>query len=117
MSAQPLQGGLFDPPIARRTDPASSKEAAAAITASGARTDQRSQCLAAVKEHPGKTSLELADLTGICRYVLARRLSELQQLRQVHKGALVRCAASGRLGCAWWLGPDPLQPPPAAVAA
>lgn len=104
-----VQLSIFDVPIARRTDPESSKLAGDALTHSGARGKQKQLALDAVKAHPGRTSLELAERTGLCRFFLAKRLADLNNAGDVHKGALIRCAVSGNLACPWWLGPDPMR--------
>lgn len=62
---------------ARHSDPESSREAARAIIATGDRAHQQAEAYAAVRAYPGRTSLELSELTGICRWRLGRRLPEL----------------------------------------
>lgn len=86
--------------LARKTDPRSSHEAAAGMIASGARTAQQAQALAAVKAHPGCTSHELAERSGMDRYALARRLPECEGVK---KGEIRRCTVSGRSAVTWVL--------------
>jgi hypothetical protein len=92
------------PPIARATDPATSHEAAADITASGLRASQCSRVLQAVEATPGRTSAELAQEQGINRYVVARRLPEIEAARRIHRGEIRTCAVSGRRATTWWPG-------------
>lgn len=81
-------------------DPLSSHLAGIEIEASGIAGTQRSQCLAAVKQHQGLTSKELCDITGLDRYMLARRLPEIKQLEQ---GKMKICNISKKLSVTWWL--------------
>ncbi len=59
---------------ARSSDPSTTHEAANYIVATGVQGDQQAAAASAVRRFAGLTSLELANETGICRYVLARRL-------------------------------------------
>ena len=81
-------------------DPLSSHLAGAEIESSGVASNQGSQCLAAVKLYQGLTSKEISEKTGLDRYMLARRLSEIGQLEQ---GAMKVCNVSKRLSVTWWL--------------
>lgn len=92
----------IETPIARATDPESSHLAAAEITRSGARAAQQAQTIAAVKAFPGHTSQELCELTGIDRYVLARRLSECETTGAVKRGGITVCTVTRRKALAWW---------------
>ena len=89
-------------PIARNTDPESSHLAALEITASGKREDQQHQTITAVRKYPGRTSQELAHLTGLDRYMLARRLPECVTAGAVKKGALIECTVTRKKAIAWW---------------
>lgn len=73
------------PTRARRDDPESSHRAADQAERSGRIGRQLEAALAAVRERPGLTSLELAEATGIDRYTLARRLPELARRGLVHR--------------------------------
>lgn len=104
-----MTGDLFaipvrrvETPIARKTDPTSSHLAAAEITASGARAHQQAQTIAAVRAYPGRTSQELAELTQIDRYTLARRLPECVTAGAVRKGEQRPCGVTDRLALTWW---------------
>lgn len=93
---------LVETPIARATDPDSSHRAAAELTASGRRGQQIAQTIAAVRAFPGKTSQELSDKTGICRFVLARRLPEAVTAGAIAKGQQRPCSVTGKLALTWW---------------
>lgn len=88
-------------PAARSTDPNASHDAAAHITASGARGAQQQMAAKAVEQYPGLTSLELAKRSSMCRFVLARRLPECITAGTVKRGQERRCSVSGRLACTW----------------
>jgi len=98
MAAESLQM-----PIARNTDPRSSHAAASEITHSGARLQQSVQVLLLVIAHPNRTSRELA-LYGLDRYIIARRLPELEEA-----GAVIRCGfkicSQGKRVATYW-GPS-----------
>lgn len=87
---------------ARNTDIGTSHAAADFIAASGIQKDQQAKAAAAVKLHPGLTSMKLAQVTGLDRYMLARRLPELLKAEQVWRGPAMPCPVSGRSACTWW---------------
>jgi hypothetical protein len=92
--------------LARRTDPLSSHEAAAALESTGARAVQKHQALQAVKQWPGRTSLELAGQIGggpETRYMLARRLADLEHDGRVRKGSMRACTVSGHNAVTWFV--------------
>jgi hypothetical protein len=74
------QLGLFTAhPMARLTDHDSSHAAADRMQESGCARAQRDLVLALVRRYPGSTSLQLAELGRIDRYIPGRRLSELKK--------------------------------------
>ncbi|WP_447902677.1 winged helix-turn-helix domain-containing protein [Stenotrophomonas pavanii] len=83
------------------TELSTSHEAARYVVQSGLQGDQQAAAASAVKRHPGLTSLELAQETSLCRYVLARRLPELAETGRVWRGPKP-CSVSGRSACTWW---------------
>lgn len=87
---------------ARTTDPITSHLSAAEIIASGCASKQRRRAAAAVRNHPGRTSLELSRVTGIDRHELARRLKECESEGMVKRGDHRRCTVSGRQSLTWW---------------
>lgn len=88
-------------PRARATDPASSHAAAAEIEASGAAAAHRAIILAAVRAHPGRTSLELAGITGLDRHAISRRLSELRDDGLIEQGTMRACSVNGHQMLVW----------------
>ena len=90
-------------PVSRLTDPEASGLAGAAITASGERVGQLRAVLALVTRYPGSTSLELARAAGMDRYVVARRLPELEHGGIVVKGEQRVCREGKRLATTWRL--------------
>lgn len=94
---------------AANADPVTSWESAHALIATGARAHQQRRALAAVRAYPGCTSLELAKLSGICRYTLGRRLGEVRDAGLIQQGPKRRCTASARgLNAVTW-EPVPVQ--------
>lgn len=91
---------LTDTPRSSRTDPVTSHEAADAIKASGALGRQQQEVLAAVRKWPGLTSLKLAARMQRDRWMVARRLPELEPIH-VRKGDEFR-TVNGRRHCTWW---------------
>ncbi len=69
---------------------------------SGLQAHQHDQSARAVTDNPGMTSNELAQATGLDRYMLARRLPELIKAGRVWRGPNKPCAVSGRTACTWW---------------
>lgn len=87
---------------ARNDDPSSSHDAAEHVVSSGLQAQQHSLAASAVRKHPGLTSLELARATGIDRFVLARRLPEVEREGLIRRGTVRRCSASnGRSAVTW----------------
>ena len=98
------QTDLFDvdqTTIARATDPITSHLAATEITRSGARRAQADAVLTLVRNHPGKTSAELADLGNVDRYMVARRLPEMRGAT-LTQGEPRVCGISQRQAVTWW---------------
>jgi hypothetical protein len=97
----PLAVGL-SAAIARRSDPESSHRAGGEITVSGRREGQLLGVLALVRKYPGSTSLELAYKSfSLDRYVVARRLPELEKAGLVSRGPLKQCGISKKLALTW----------------
>lgn len=88
-------------PLVRRSDPDTSHEAARRVTRSGTRADHLSRVVAAVKAHAGKTSAELALLTGLERHEAARRTSDGEREGLLRKGPARKCSVSGRAAVTW----------------
>ncbi len=90
-----------DAPIARRSDPASSHAAAVHMRRSGKRLAQQDHAAAAVRAFPDHTSFELAMLTRLDRYMLARRLPEIAREGRVDRAPMRHCTVTGRLAMTW----------------
>lgn len=87
---------------ARNTDPETSHEAARHMVDSGARRAQQQRVAAVVRKHPGLTSRELAEVAGMDRHMVARRLPELEADGIVVHGAPRKCRIS-EMRCQTWL--------------
>lgn len=98
---------LFDPmnilcPIARDSDPQTSHDAAANVTASGTRAAHCATILDAVKAHPDSTAGELAAITGIDRVEVGRRLPDLRNAGLVWNPGVSRvCGEMGTRQMVW----------------
>lgn len=98
------------PPRARATDPPTSHDAGEAHVATGRAQREQDVVLAALERHgrDGVTSDELAAAAGLDRYLVARRLPELRDVRgaaRVYGYPLVpekrRSMISGRKAMVW----------------
>lgn len=90
---------MISHPNARNSDPVTSVLAGEAIENSGVADSQRLIVLAAVCSHPGLTSKELANKTGLCRFMVARRLPEIAKVK---KGKIRVCTVGGKASLTWW---------------
>lgn len=91
--------------LARRTDPETSTTAAVALVNSGRLRGQMGDCYDLVCKYPGRTSAELAALSefGIqSRFILARRLPDLQRAGLVRKGGKRICRQHGTEAVTWF---------------
>jgi len=86
----------FGAPRSRRSDPASSRRAAGQLQKSGAADSQRQICFELVKQYPGRSSKELAELGTLDRYQVARSLPELEKLN------LIRSDEHGKDDLRWY---------------
>ncbi len=103
--------GLSDspkwPPIARSTDPQTSADAGAQITAGGRRESQAGRILAAIRETPGLTIDDLAARLELDNHKVGKRTSDLKNLGLIYQAG----AKPGGDGCAqgiWWPAVDQL---------
>jgi CRP-like cAMP-binding protein len=85
---------------AKRSNPATSHEAAAKVTESGTAAAHCAKCLAVVRANPGLTAVEIADAAGIDRHAASRRLPELRGKRLVKNGDVKVCNGSKHM--TWW---------------
>jgi hypothetical protein len=94
---------LFDIPLTRRTDPATSFQAAEKVLHSGVFKGQKKAVFEAVKQRQGCTSAELARRMGVSRYVTARRLPDLERVGAVRKGPTSLCKVTNSPCVTWWI--------------
>jgi len=87
-------------PASRATDPETSHLAEEESNANGTRADQQHRTLAALRQHPGSTSAELARLAGLDRYMVARRLPELAPIH-ARRAEKRTCRVSHRPAITW----------------
>jgi hypothetical protein len=90
-------------PASHRNDPWTSDVAEEEITASGARARQQEIALGVVIQHPGCTSLELAEYCSLDRYQLAKRLPEIRRQGKVKNGMKRMCRVGNRPAVTWWV--------------
>jgi len=89
-------------PLAARSDPATSHIAAREITMSGALDSQKRAVLDLLRiQLRPVTSAELAAAGGLDRYMVARRLPDLNRDGLVSRGSARRCDSTGRLAITW----------------
>lgn len=90
------------PPLFRRDDPATSREAAEHMARSGRIKAAQADTLNHVRRHPGLTATELAHRVGLFDpRVLNRRLPELERLGLVVRGEARPCRVTGRRAATW----------------
>jgi hypothetical protein len=94
--------GLPPLPRAARTDPVTSQDSADHVTKTGLAKYQALLCQAAITSHPGHTSQELCELTGLDRYMLARRLPELRAAGKARTDGHRTCSVTRRNAMTWW---------------
>jgi hypothetical protein len=87
--------------IARKSDPKPSHLAAGGITRSGRREGQCLAVLALVRKYPCSTSLELASNSNLDRYVIARRLPELEKAGYIARRNVRECSVGKRPATTW----------------
>lgn len=96
-------------PAARSTDPRTSHDAADHVTKSGKRAAQQRLAASAVDSYPSLTSMELSVRTGLCRFMLARRLPECRTAGTVRMGVSRSCSITGRSAHEWHPPGTPIQ--------
>lgn len=87
--------------LARSTDPQTSHEAAEKLVSSGALTKQMTLVLDVLRKHGPCTSAELAERSGLDRYVVARRLPDLQKRQRATKVTARVCSVGGNKATVW----------------
>lgn len=91
---------------ARRTDPATSHDAAREVEQSGTAGTQRQACRDEVYQKKGRTSAEIAEESGMDRYAVARRLGEMRNDEDppvwAPEDRARKCRIMGRRALTWW---------------
>jgi hypothetical protein len=85
----------------RRTDPATSVDAARLVEGNGSAVENRRKLLAAVKHFPHQTAAEYSALTGIDRHEVSRRLPELRPLFIINDPEPKRCTIKHTMAMTW----------------
>ncbi len=85
----------------RNTDPVSSYDSAKEHFNSGAHECQKQRVLEALTQFPNSTSHELAHKSGLDRYMIARRLPDLEHNELVKKSGTRKCSISSRQVTVW----------------
>ena len=108
------QPTLFPDPhaAARASDPPTSHQAADKVEASYVAQTHRAFCLACVELHPGCTSAECAQLSGLNRHEAARRLPELRHAGLVENAPARTCHVTGNRSITWRPVTKPSGPAP-----
>jgi FaeA-like protein len=89
-------------PLASSADPISSHLAAAELIASGRRDSQKIAILSSLRSQDRPcTSMELARAAGMDRYIVARRLPDLERDGQLERREMRACAITGRPAITW----------------
>lgn len=97
------------PPVSRASDGYTSHAAEAAIDAEGSRQRIKAIVLAAIKAHPGSTTSEIAEWTGLPEPAVWRRKSDLKNTGEIYYDGR-KPGASGKLqSCLWPVLPEPTQ--------
>jgi hypothetical protein len=94
-------GKNFDRPLAHRADPPTSFAAGDRFKKSGRLRGQMLLVLLALRKWPGKTSAELAQLAGLERHAVARRLPNLAERGLAERGPERLCSVC-RCLCVTW---------------
>ena len=93
------------PPIARTGNPATSHQAAEAVTESGQRQSQCEQILAVIQCQPGAIAGEIAEETEnpkLLTHEVGKRLSDLETAGLIVPGKSRRWAGSGKMRRQWF---------------
>lgn len=87
--------------LSRRSDPETSKEAAAYVE--NRLAGARGRALYFVRRYPGRTTNELSVLAEDRDFrTIGRRLNELDRLGLIERGAPKKCQVTGRNGTTWY---------------
>lgn len=87
--------------LSHRDDPSTSRDAIAALTANGGRSQHMAIVLDAVKSHPGLTACELISVSGLDEYQVRRRLCDLKNAGRLVHGDRRICSVKGSSMVTW----------------
>lgn len=87
--------------LSHRNDPDTSRQAAALVDSTGTRDNHITAIVSAVRRHPGRTSAELAQITGLERHEAARRTADAEHRGLIRKGPARKCSLSHRAAVTW----------------
>lgn len=85
----------------RRSDPATSVDAARLIEGAGIATEHRRTLFKSVEQCPHHTAAEYAAMTGIDRHEVSRRLPELRPHFIINDPEPKRCTMKGTMAMTW----------------
>ena len=88
-------------PTHRNTDPVTSQLSDIENETSGLRARQMKEVVEALEGYSEVTSYELAALSKIDRYTVARRLSDARECNLVVNGDKRKCKITGRMALTW----------------
>jgi len=106
VEVQDTYGVFMNAPIARNSDPETSKEAAASITKDGSRESQCQKILAVIQNQPGCIPGEIAQELGILTHQAIKRISDLENQGLVIPGKPRVWSGSKKKQRSWWLKPQ-----------
>lgn len=90
-------------PLARRTDPSTSKQAASMVVSNGRQQSLKQLVMEALADRDGMTSGEIADHLGLSHDKVWRRVSDLKNDRSIYSEGTRTW--HGRSQQVWWLRP------------
>jgi predicted HTH transcriptional regulator len=101
------QGRMFDwdmhdQPVVRPSNPLTSYEGETDVTESGRRKSYMVLLFKVIRRAPGLTKEELSEKTNLPEDVIGKRLSDLQNVGYIHKGAVSKRSSRGRSQSTWW---------------
>jgi len=102
--AKPPSMPLFDKrPASKSGDPYTSDLAEKRVTESGQRQTDCMKVLELLREHNGSTSRELSQFSKFDRYKIAKRLSDLHNIKKVEYGPKRKCSVAGSKAVPWFI--------------
>ena len=87
--------------LARTADDFTSHQAIKDLITSGRHAAQLKLALSTLRQNPGRTSRELADIIGCDRYLFSRRLPDLLRLGLVEKIGRRICTSGKTMAATW----------------